>query len=81
MLSVRDVEDWWKSASNTIFVAVATYFEVTVGTPESVGPTLLFLLMKVLEYSMDYGDTRMAYLISKQDVFRNKANVLEFCLL
>lgn len=27
LLSVRDVDAWWKSASNTIFIAVATYFE------------------------------------------------------
>ena len=26
LLSVRDADDWWKSASNTIFVALATYF-------------------------------------------------------
>jgi hypothetical protein len=26
ILSVRDVDAWWKSASNTIFVAIATYF-------------------------------------------------------
>jgi hypothetical protein len=26
LLSVRDADAWWKSASNTIFVALATYF-------------------------------------------------------
>ena len=26
ILSVRDVDAWWKSASNTIFIALATYF-------------------------------------------------------
>ena len=26
LLSVRDADDWWKSASNTIFSALATYF-------------------------------------------------------
>jgi hypothetical protein len=26
ILSVRDVDPWWKSASSTIFIAVATYF-------------------------------------------------------
>ena len=26
LLSVREADDWWKSASNTIFVALATYF-------------------------------------------------------
>ncbi len=26
VLSVRDADDWWRSASNTIFVALATYF-------------------------------------------------------
>jgi len=26
LLSVRDVDAWWTSVSNTIFVAVATYF-------------------------------------------------------
>lgn len=26
LLSVRDVDEWWKSASNTIFIALATYF-------------------------------------------------------
>jgi hypothetical protein len=26
ILSVRDVDSWWRSASNTIFIAVATYF-------------------------------------------------------
>jgi len=26
LLSVRDADDWWRSASNTIFVALATYF-------------------------------------------------------
>lgn len=26
LLSVRDVDAWWRSASNTIFVALATYF-------------------------------------------------------
>jgi Sulfotransferase domain len=26
LLSVRDAESWWKSASSTIFVALATYF-------------------------------------------------------
>jgi hypothetical protein len=26
LLSVRDVDDWWRSVSNTIFVALATYF-------------------------------------------------------
>jgi hypothetical protein len=26
ILSVRDVDAWWRSASNTIFIAVATYF-------------------------------------------------------
>src|SRR5579863_6443630 len=26
ILSVRDADDWWKSASSTIFVAVASYF-------------------------------------------------------
>lgn len=26
LLSVRDVDDWWRSASNTIFIALATYF-------------------------------------------------------
>jgi hypothetical protein len=27
VLSVRDVDAWWESVSNTIFVALATYFE------------------------------------------------------
>jgi hypothetical protein len=26
ILSVRDVDSWWKSVSNTIFIAMATYF-------------------------------------------------------
>ena len=26
LLSVRDADGWWKSAANTIFVALATYF-------------------------------------------------------
>ena len=29
LLSVRDVESWWKSASRTIFIALATYFAPT----------------------------------------------------
>jgi hypothetical protein len=29
LLSVRDVDAWWKSASRTIFIAVATYFAPT----------------------------------------------------
>jgi sulfotransferase family protein len=27
LLSVRDADAWWRSASNTIFIALATYFE------------------------------------------------------
>ena len=26
LLSVRDADDWWKSVSNTIFIALETYF-------------------------------------------------------
>ena len=29
LLSVRDVDAWWQSASRTIFIALATYFEPT----------------------------------------------------
>src|SRR5579863_10373598 len=29
LLSVRDVESWWTSASRTIFIALATYFAPT----------------------------------------------------
>lgn len=29
LLSVRNVDAWWKSASRTIFIALATYFEPT----------------------------------------------------
>jgi hypothetical protein len=29
LLSVRDVDAWWKSASRTIFIALATYFSPT----------------------------------------------------
>jgi hypothetical protein len=70
LLSVRDVDAWWKSASRTIFIALATYFSPTA---EDNGWTRMGRGM-MEQFSPEWFDeaaAKTAYLAYNEDVRAN----------